>query len=158
MARITTQNIYSYIFFQTAKQRDDYAKKMRNVKRDVGSFAFHYHVGIALGFPKKSVMEYAKWRVVERKVGKYPEEERKRSIGVIWAGFFFISYLDICVDEVRWMWETYHHPKAIENPLYLHSEHERFEIQYGDVKRLREVREYIMKERGLIPIHTKRLY
>lgn len=129
---------------------------MRDVKCDFGSYDSHYHVGIALGFPGKSVSEYVKWRVIEQKVGKYPEEERKQSIGIIWAGFFLISYLDICVNEVCWLWETYNHPKAIKRILYLHSDDGEFKIPYGDYDKLNKVCEYISKKRGLVPILTKK--
>lgn len=49
------QNLNSYIFFQTVKQKYDYARKMQDVECDFGSYDFHYHVGMALGFPEKSV-------------------------------------------------------------------------------------------------------
>lgn len=56
---------------------------MQDVECDFGSYDFHYHVGMALGFPEKSVSKYAKWRVIEQKVRKYPEEKRKQRIGII---------------------------------------------------------------------------
>lgn len=71
---------------------------------------------------------------------------------MIWAGFRFITSLDILIEEARCMWETFKYPKAIENPMYFWSDKDNtyLSVPYGDYDRLEEVREYIIKERGLI--------
>jgi hypothetical protein len=38
-------------------------------------------------------------RVLEEKIGHYPEEERMNNIGVIWGGFFFSSHVDFVKEE-----------------------------------------------------------
>lgn len=70
---------------------------------------------------------------------------------MVWAGFRFSTSLEILEEEARWMWESYRHPKAIENPMYFWSDKDSYlTVPYGDYAHLREVCQYIMKERGLI--------
>lgn len=77
---------------------------------------------------------------------------RDVAIGMTWAVFWFSTSLEILEHEASWMWETYTHPKAIENPMYFWSDKDEtyLSVPYGDYNRLREVREYIMQQRGLI--------
>lgn len=67
------------------------------------------------------------------------------------------------MNEAYLMWETYQHPKAIENPMYFWTDKVEtyLSVPYGDYDRLhgnydrlREVRDYIMKQHGLIPTVT----
>jgi hypothetical protein len=141
----------SGIFFQTDQQKREYLELMKDVPIEFGSYQFHYNVGIALGFPEKSVKYYSEMRVLEEQTGEYPVEEERLKVGIHWAGFSFSSYLPWLIEDVEWMWKQYNHPKAIECPFYLRSKKGYKEIQYGDFATLEEVRKYIMAERGLIP-------
>lgn len=148
-------NPHTYIFFQNEELKDSYTTKMMGIKWDFGSYECHYHLGIALGFPERSVRAYADWRVAEERLGKYPEEEEKQSIGISWAGFSFTSYLDFIEQEVLWMWQTYKNSITIENSFCLWGKEEGYiEIPCGDVTRLNEVCEYIKNTRDLTPTVT----
>jgi hypothetical protein len=136
--RITPFDEYepsSHIFFQTEEQREKYAEQIIGV--EWGTYDYHKIVGETLGFPKRSVDYFAKMRVLEEKIGHYPEEERMNSIGVIWAGFFFSSHVDFVKDEAFWLFNTYKHEKAIGLALYIWSKETSYiEIPYGDLNRL----------------------
>jgi len=135
-------------FFQTNEQREEFIEKVYKV----GKYTYEECIltGLMMGYPKKSVEFFARNDQVEKETGVLPNQDI--AIGMVWAGFRFITSLDILIEEARWMWETYKHPKAIENPMYFWSDQDNtyLSVPYGDYDRLREVREYIMKERGLI--------
>jgi hypothetical protein len=55
-------------------------------------------------------------------------------------------------EEEKWLWSTYTHPKAIEEPFYLWSQEASYiKVKIGDFVQLKEVSGYIMKKRGLVP-------
>jgi len=144
---------YSYdekniFFFQNERVERKFLQGIRNLKKD--SFEEHCLVGLTLGYPKRSVEFFAKEQEVKDQKGELPNKEIR--IGMIWAGFWFITNLYILIDETKWMWERYRHPKAVENPVFLWSDVNKkyLIVPYGDYDRLKEVHEYIMKERGLI--------
>jgi hypothetical protein len=129
------KQLSSYIFFQTEEQKQEYQRKIEGVKW--GTYEFHKIVGEALGFPKKSVEYYAQMRVLENKMGHYPEEERRDSVGVEWAGFFFSSHMDFVEQEVRWLFDTYQHEKAIGLPVSIWVVgFDTPDIPYGDFERM----------------------
>jgi len=135
-------------FFQTDGQRKEFIKKINKVGKD--TYEECVINGLTLGYPRKSVEFFARNDQIRRKTGVLPN--RDVAIGMVWAGFRFSTSLEILEEEARWMWETYKHPKAIENPMYFWSDQDNtyLTVPYGDYSRLREVREYIMRERGLI--------
>jgi hypothetical protein len=47
---------------------------------------------------------------------QYPEE-RQTKIGLNWAGFFFFSHVDFVEQEIQWLFDTYHHEKAVGLPV-----------------------------------------
>lgn len=140
------------MFFQTEDQKQTYLKQMKGV--DENSFDGIHIMGTTLGFPQKAVEFFAKMRVLESKTGIYPSgEEKMYKIGINWAGFEFSGYLPYLEQDVGWMWKTYNHPKAIENPFYLWTKDDGYiQILYGDANQLKEVHEYIMQKRGQVPI------
>ncbi|SHF33820.1 hypothetical protein SAMN05444392_1167 [Seinonella peptonophila] len=139
-----------YIFFQEEQQKTEFEKQIENIQEE--SYDYHYIIGLTLGFPKRSVQFYANMRQLEEILGKYPEEEERNGIGVIWSGFFFSSHFVFFKEDVRWLWDTYTHPKAINHPLFLWTEETSYlEVPYGDFHRLNEMHEYILQKRGLVP-------
>lgn len=141
-------NEYLTFFFQKDSIKEKFVSKLKTVEK--GSYEECYLIGITLGYPKKSVEFFARNDQIEKETGILPN--RDVAIGMVWAGFRFSTSLKIVEQEAKWMWETYKHPKAIENPMYFWSDQDNtyLTVPYGDYDRLREVREYIMKERGLI--------
>ena len=135
-------------FFQSDNQKKKFITKLKAVKR--GSYEECCLIGLTLGYPRKSVEFFAQNDKIKRETGVLPNQDI--AIGMVWAGFRFITNLNILIDEARWMWETYTHPKAIEHPMYFWSDKDEtyLSVPYGDYKRLEEVHEYIMKERGLV--------
>lgn len=135
-------------FFQNNSIKEKFITQMNTVERD--SYQEYCLIGLTLGYPRKSVEFFAKEQVNKKRMRSRPNQEIR--IDMIWAGFRFITSLDILIEEARWMWETYKHPKAIENPMYFWSDKDNtyLSVPYGDYDRLEEVREYIMKERGMI--------
>jgi hypothetical protein len=132
----------SHILFQTKQQKEEYQRKIEGVKR--GTYDFHIIVGETLGFPKRSVEYYSKMRVLEDRIGHYPEEERQTKIGVNWAGFFFSSHIDFVEQEVQWLFNTYQHEKAIGLPVSLWTrETDAIEVEYGDLVRVRAIADTI---------------
>lgn len=142
------------IFFQTEKLKKEYEQQIKGVKEN--SYEWHYVIGKMMGFPIKSVKWYAKMSDGTNDHKK--KELEKYKIGVQWGGFFFATNLDFVADEVRWLWETYTHPKVIGYPLYFHvtEEKEYIVIPYNDFYRLNEFCEYIREKRGLVPTLTNK--
>lgn len=125
----------SHIFFQTAEQKQEYQRRIKGV--EWGTYDFHKIVGETLGFPKKSVKYYASMRVLENEIGHYPDEERRDSVGVEWAGFFFSSHIDFVIQEVKWLFDTYKHEKAVGLPVSIWvAGFDTPDIPYGDFKRM----------------------
>lgn len=142
------QNIF---FFQNEREKQKFVQQFRSLEKD--SYEECCLVGRTLGYPQKSVEFFARNCEIEKETGVYPNKEI--AISLIWAGFYFTTNLYILIEEAKWMWETYTHPKAIENPLYLWTKETSFlEVPYGDFHQLAEAREYIKKKRGLL-VHTK---
>lgn len=143
------------IFFQNEAKKQAYQKRIENVEED--SYQWHYIVGNTLGFPRKSVEWFSRMSELEDQIGEQPEEKKLYQIGVHWGGFFFSSNIDFVVDEVKWLWSTYTHPKAIGNPLYfgVPEKEDYEEIAYKDFDRLVAFREYIRSKRGLTPMIAK---
>jgi hypothetical protein len=142
-----------YIFFQTEELKNEYVKKVEGVSW--GTYEFHKIIGEALGFPKKSVEFYARMRVLEDKIGHYPEEEEQTKVGVAWAGFFFSSHLDFVEQEVHWLFNTYQHEKAVGLPLYLRTSEDGYiEIPYGNFEKLNLVVNTIKADRKQKTIAT----
>lgn len=135
-------------FFRTDEQRDWFIEKIEEVEKY--TYEECILTGLLMGFPRKSVEFFANNERIRKETGVLPN--RDVAIGMAWAGFRFSTSLEILEEEARWMWERYTHPRAIENPAYFWSKKDNayLSVPYGDVERLREVRKYIMKERGLI--------
>jgi hypothetical protein len=143
----------SHIFFQTEEQKVDYQKRIKGI--ELRSFEFNMIVGEALGFPMKSVEYFSKMRALEDKIGYYSEEEEQTKVGVAWAGFFFSSHIDFVEKEVRWLFDTYQHEKAIGLPLYLRTSEDGYiEIPYGDFEKLNLVVNTIKADRKQKTIAT----
>lgn len=138
----------SYIFFHTEQQKQDYKERIDGV--EWGTYDFHYIVGNSLGFPLPSVTYYASMRELENQIGEYPKSERVYGIGIIWASFFFSSHIDWCPQEIKWLWDTYNHPKANGLPLYLWSRETSYiEVPYLDFEAIRSAQEQIREARNL---------
>jgi hypothetical protein len=136
----------SHIFFQTEHHKLLYSSQIEGVS--LRTYDFHKIVGKTLGFPKESVLYFAKMRDLEEEIGNYPEDERINGVGVIWAGFFFASHLEFVEREVQWLWNTYQHEKAVGQPLYLWTkETDYIVVQYLDFARLKELKEEIQEGR-----------
>src|SRR5690606_39618135 len=103
------------LFFQDEKLRNQYLSKVKYVEKD--TYEECCLLGLTLGFPKKSVEFFAKNDQVRLKTGVLPNREVE--LGMMWVGFSFSTHIDYVEHEARWLWDTYKHPKAIENPLYL---------------------------------------
>lgn len=135
------------LFFQDEKLRNQYLSKVKYVEKD--TYEECCLLGLTLGFPKKSVEFFAKNDQVRLKTGVLPNREVE--LGMMWAGFSFSTHIDYVEHEARWLWNTYRHPKAIENPLYLWTKETSYlEVPYGDFGQLEEASEYIRKKRGLV--------
>jgi len=135
------------LFFQNEELRRQYLRKLSGIKK--GSYEECCLVGLTLGFPKKSVEFFARNDQIEKETGILPN--RDVSIGMEWAGICFATHIDYVEHEARWLWDTYKHPKAIENPLYLWTKETSYlEVPYGDFGQLKEASEYIRKKRGLV--------
>lgn len=141
-------NKYLTYFFQNDSLKEKFTTELKKVVR--GSYEECCLIGLTLGYPKKSVEFFARNDQIEKEIGVLPN--RDVAIGMAWAGFRFSTSLEFLEEEAKWMWETYQHPKANENPMYFWSDKENtyLSVPYGDVDRLREVRDSIMKERGSI--------
>ncbi|MBA4602747.1 hypothetical protein [Thermoactinomyces mirandus] len=88
-------------------------------------------------------------------MGEYPGIEKKQVVGVEWAGFYFATYLDFIESEINWMWETYKHPKAVNNPLYLWApDIEAIEIPYKNDTALKEAVHFIKLKRNQVTINA----
>jgi hypothetical protein len=132
----------SHIFFQTEEQKEDYQNRIEGIQW--GTYDFHLIVGETLGFPKKSVEYFAKVRDLENKLGYSSEEEKMTSIGVTWAGFYFASHIDVVEQEVKWLFDTYQHEKAIGLPVSLWTkETDTIEVGYGDLGRVKAIADTI---------------
>lgn len=133
----------SRIFFQTQQQLDTYRELMKDVRED--SPEFHRIVGLTLGFPRRSVEHFAWMRELEERTGQWPEEEEKKTVGAVWAGFYFSCLLDIADHEIQWLWDTYQHPKADGHPVYFWTpETSYIEIPYGDLDELHRVQDMLI--------------
>ncbi|MRG29086.1 hypothetical protein [Laceyella tengchongensis] len=144
-------NPNGYIFFQNNQLKETYLERMKAAKNE---YEKHIVLGEMLGFPEKSVKKYAEMRVLEDELGEYPEIEGKQAVGVEWAGFYFTTYLDFIESEIQWLWETYQHPKAVNNPLCLWSKDvDAIEILYGDCGAINEAVRFIKEKRNLVPIN-----
>jgi len=143
---------YSYdenliLFFQNEELRKQYKSKMKHVEK--GSYEEDCLLGLTLGFPKKSVEFFARNFQIEKETGELPDKDVL--ISMEWAGISFTTHIDYVEHEARWLWDTYKHPKAIENPIYLWTKETSYlEVPYGDFDQLREASEYIRKKRGLV--------
>jgi hypothetical protein len=128
----------SHIFFQTEEQKKDYQKRIKGI--ELRSYEFNMLVGEVLGFPMKSVEYFSKMRALEDEIGYYSEEESQTKVGVAWAGFFFSSHIDFVEQEIKWLFDTYQHEKAVGLPWYLRTLEDGYiEIPYGNFNILREV-------------------
>jgi hypothetical protein len=137
----------SHMFFQTEEQKEDYLKRMEGV--GLRSYEFNMIVGEVLGFPVRSVEYFSKMRVLEDKIGYYPEEEEQTKVGVAWAGFFFSSHIEFVEQEIHWLFDTYQHEKAVGLPLYLRTLEDGYiEIPYGDFAKLQLVVQAIRERRN----------
>lgn len=142
-----------YIFFQNNKLKKTYLERMNTAAND---YEKHIVLGEMLGFPEKSVKKYAEMRALEDKLGEYPEEiEGKQAVGVDWAGFFFTTYLDFIESEIKWIWDTYQHPKTVNEPLCLWAKDiEAIKVAYGDYDAVNQVVHLIKVKRNLIPVNV----
>ncbi|PRZ12644.1 hypothetical protein CLV36_11240 [Laceyella sediminis] len=138
----------SCLFFQNDTLMNDFKNRMDGVQAYSG--AYHYHLGIALGFPERSVQYYAHMREIEELVGEYPIDEVENGVGVVWAGFYFSSHKAFVVDEINWLWKTYTHKEAVKHPLYLTDKKtdKTLEIRYGDFDSVKD-----FAKTHLVPAH-----
>ena len=137
---------WNILFFQNDELRRRFLSLLKGVEK--GSYEECCLVGLTLGFPKKSVEFFARNDQIEKETGIFP---MKVAIGMMWAGISFTTHIDYVEHEARWLWDTYKHPKAIENPLYLWTKETSYlEVPYGDFDQLLKACEYIRKKRGLI--------
>lgn len=135
---------------------DRYQDRIKNV--DEGSSEFEYVVGVTLGFPECSARWFADMTKQQEEQGleDLTPERKQYGIGVYWAGFTFVSNLRWLNEDIEWMWNTYHHPKAIGNALSLLVKEKGFlEIPFGNLQEVRKIKEEVMKNRGLISVDTK---
>lgn len=142
-------NPESLIFFQNESHKKVYLERTKNVVE--GSPEFEYILGITLGFPERS----ARWfsQIMERKqeLGELPPEKALYGIGVYWAGFSFVSHIEYVDEEIQELWNTYDHPKANENSLYVSAIGAgKYEISHGDLEQVRKVQREVMISRNLI--------
>lgn len=144
-------NPNGYIFFQNDQLKETYVERMNGAKNE---YEKHMVLGEMLGFPEKSGKKYAEMRVLEDELGEYPEIEGKPAVGVEWAGFYFTTDLDFIESEIKWLWETYQHPKAISESLFLWSRDiDAFKVAYGDYDAVNQSVQFIKTKRNLVPIN-----
>jgi hypothetical protein len=136
----------SHLFFQTETAKQTYMNAILDIELD--SYEDHYLLGMTLGLPEKSVDYFA--RVQQKKLGTRAQELQESGVGIIWAGFSFSANVEDLIAEVKWMWQTYQHPAAIEHSLYLCPVgNDMLEVPYGDEARLEEANAEIREIRGL---------
>lgn len=127
--------------FHTEEKKREFEKALSMVERD--SYEEEILIGSTLGFPPKSVEFFARCREIKKETGKMPE-----SLGVIWAGFWFATNVEIVYEEVTWLWNTYKNPSTEGEPLYLWGEDIDLKVEHEDYDGLEKACEYI-KERQI---------
>jgi hypothetical protein len=148
--RFQNHDDYSY-FFHTEEQKQQFVDALDGVER--GSYEETCLTGIALGYPRRSVEFFAENNEIEKQTGELPN--REFSVIVQWAGLWFTSHVDFVHEEIRWLWNTYDHPKAVEHSLCLWAPQvDSFDIPYGDFDKLEQARQYIIQKRGLVPVSS----
>lgn len=140
----------SYIFFQSEELKQEYIRKKVEIKDD--TFEDHVLLGITLGFPRKSCEWFAKMRQLEEQTGAFPEEDTLYGIGISWAGFFFRTHVDIAIQEIKWLWNTYTSPKAVENPLYIRPPQNMYyyQVPYGNYESIKNILNKIRLGQALV--------
>lgn len=138
------------MFFQSEKEKMNYLERIEGVNRF--SYEANIVLGLTLGFPKKSVEYFSEMQEAMQQSDELFANMKRYELGIEWAGFYFSTHFDLVEEETKWLWSTYTHPKAIEEPFYLWSQETSYiEVAFGDFDQLKEVRGYIMKKRGLVP-------
>lgn len=136
----------SLILFQTNSHKKRYLERMKKVAE--GSPEFEYVLGTTLGFPDQSAKWFASMSMEED-----PPEKKWYGVGIYWAGFTFMSHIEYVDQEIQKLWNTYDHPKANENSLFLLAKGKGFtEISYGSMKQVKKIQKEIMLTRNLMPI------
>lgn len=139
----------SLIFFQTERHKDTYLERIESVTE--GSPEFEYILGITLGFPEKSARWFSEIKKRKQELGKLPPEKALYGVGVYWAGFSFSSHIEYIDEEIQELWNTYDHPKANENSLYVSAIGAgKYEVTHSDLEQVRLVQREIMLNRNLI--------
>jgi hypothetical protein len=139
------------MFFQNEELKTKYQEQIEGVEKD--SYEEHLIVGLTLGFPRRSVEVFAKMREYENKTGETSKEEEEYGVGIHWAGFGVQSHLEIVDQEIRWLWDTYNHPKSIDIPLDLwDKKYSSFvKIPYGNFTKLEETIQLFKERRAALP-------
>jgi hypothetical protein len=142
----------NYIFFQTADLKKEFVERTHNVEHHAMNPSYARELGLALGFPKKSVEYFVECLIKEKE--DIPRKVLHRGrIGIWYAGFSFATHIDLLVNEVHWLWNTYDHPFARECLSFVEAGIDAvYRLDYGDEKRLCQLEEHIRNKLGLIPI------
>lgn len=136
------------LFFRNEEMKQQFLMQMDQLKGN--SFEACRLTGTTIGYPPRSVEFFACNCEIEEQTGELPNREYE--LGMIWAGFRFSAHIDMVKGEAQWLWDTYKHPKAVGNPLYLWTSRSGYiEVPYGDFEQLETARQYIMQQRGLVP-------
>ncbi|MBA4603521.1 hypothetical protein [Thermoactinomyces mirandus] len=94
--------------------------------------------GHTFGFPPKSIEYFVKCWDMEQK-GEDVSKLKKGKLGINCSGFMFVIHIDIFVEDIMWMWETYKHPEAVKYETFIRYKKDYFYVKFGDVEYLIQV-------------------
>lgn len=141
----------NHLFFQTTQQKDEFLSKIENIDHNAMNPDYAKELGIALGYPQQFV-DYFVWYIKEemKKIQESTLESGK--IGIKYAGIDFASHIDLLIDEVHWLWDTYDHPFARECMSFVRANDDLYRLEYGDKQQLNLLEQHLRKELGLTPV------
>ncbi|SHF07414.1 hypothetical protein SAMN05444392_10762 [Seinonella peptonophila] len=141
----------NHLFFQTTQQKDEFLTRTEHLDHHAMNPAYARELGLVLGYPQKSV-DYFVWYITEETKGTQESTLEEGKIGIKYAGIDFASHIDLLIEEVQWLWNTYDHPFARECISFVRVEDDLYRLEYGNEEQLKKIEQYLRKELGLTTV------
>lgn len=142
----------NHLFFQTNDLKELFLSKTEGMLNSGKNPEYARELGIVLGFPKRSVQYFVECLIKENN-GTPLEELNQGKIGVWYAGISFATHIDLFIDEVKWLWDTYDHPFARECLSFVEAGIDSvYRLDYGNEDKLELLEEILRKELDLTPV------
>ncbi|MBH8600896.1 hypothetical protein I8U21_05840 [Thermoactinomyces sp. CICC 23799] len=127
------------IFFRDEPAHDGFAKEVKNLSRD--SEAFHRMLGLALGFPPRSVDFY-----VKRISGELNREQfYEQKVGLYHAGVWCAGHKRDIIENMNWLWKQYPYYDQSRVATYYNNDRQVYPVEYGDDEALHHLAEKLNK-------------